>query len=103
MSEAQLIGRGARYYPFLLEGERAFKRRFADDGKDSLIMETIHYHTINEPKYLEDLVNALDERNLPTGYDKNNTLLDVKVTPSFKRTEMWKHGRFYYNETVEVE
>src|SRR5699024_12373120 len=49
MSEAQLIGRGARYYPFLLEGERSFKRRFADDGKDSLIMETIHYHSSNEP------------------------------------------------------
>jgi len=103
MSEAQLIGRGARYYPFLLEGERSFKRRFADDGKDSLIMETIHYHTINEPKYLENLVNALDEMNLPTGEDKKNPLLDVKVKPSFKRTEVWKHGKIYYNETVEVE
>src|SRR5699024_2245611 len=31
MPEAQLIGRGATYYPFLLAGERSFKRRFADD------------------------------------------------------------------------
>src|SRR5699024_5305209 len=38
MSEAQLIGRGARYNPFLLDGERSFTRRFEDDGKDSLIM-----------------------------------------------------------------
>src|SRR5699024_5136457 len=37
MSEAQLIGRGARYYPFLLDGERSFTRRFDDDSKDSLI------------------------------------------------------------------
>src|SRR5699024_2208101 len=36
MSEAQLIGRGARYYPFPLNGERSFTRRFDDDGKDSL-------------------------------------------------------------------
>lgn len=103
MSEAQLIGRGARYYPFLLNGERSFTRRFDDDSKDSLILETIHYHTINEPQYLKNLVNALDEMNLPTGEDKKNPLLDVKVKPSFKRTDVWKYGKVYYNETVEVD
>jgi len=102
MSEAQLIGRGARYYPFLLNGERSFTRRFDDDSKDSLIMETIHYHTINEPQYLKNLVNALDEMNLPTGEDKKNPPLDVKLKPSFKRTDVWKYGKIYYNETVEV-
>lgn len=102
MSEAQLIGRGARYYPFLLDGERSFTRRFDDDSKDSLILETIHYHTINEPQYLKNLVSALDEMNLPTGEDKKNPLLDVKVKPAFKRTDVWKYGRIYYNETVEV-
>ncbi len=102
MSEAQLIGRGARYYPFLLNGERSFTRRFDDDGKDSLIFETIHYHTINEPQYLKNLVSALDEMNLPTGEDKKNPLLDVKVKPAFKRTDVWKYGKIYYNETVVV-
>src|SRR5699024_447521 len=67
MSEAQLIGRGARYYPFVLDGKKAYKRRFEDDGKASLILETIHYHTINEPQYLQNLVKSLDEMNLPTG------------------------------------
>src|SRR5690625_1280084 len=103
MSEAQLIGRGARYNPFLLNGERSFKRRFDDDSKDSLILETLHYHTINEPQYLKNLVNALDEMNLPTGEDKKNPLIDVKVKPSFKRTDVWKHGKIYYNKTVEVD
>jgi len=102
MSEAQLIGRGARYYPFLFHGDRSFTRRFDDDGKDSLIMETIHYHTINEPQYLKNLVSALDEMNLPTGEDKKNPLIDVKVKPSFKRTDVWKYGKVFYNETVEV-
>lgn len=102
MSEAQLIGRGARYYPFLLNGKRSFTRRFDDDSKDSLIMETIHYHTINEPQYLKNLVNALDEMNLPTGEDKKNPLLDVKVKPAFKLTDVWKYGKIYYNETIEV-
>ncbi|HLR42530.1 MAG TPA: restriction endonuclease, partial [Pseudogracilibacillus sp.] len=40
--------------------------------------------------------------NLPTGEDKKNPPLDVKVKPSFKRTNVWKHGKIYYNETVEV-
>jgi type III restriction enzyme len=65
-------------------------------------METIHYHTINEPQYLKNLVNALDEMNLPTGEDKKNPPLEVKVKPSFKRTDVWKYGKIYYNETVEV-
>jgi len=103
MSEAQLIGRGARYYPFLLNGERSFTRRFDDDSKDSLILETIHYHTINEPQYLKNLVSALDEMNLPTGKDDKNPPLDVKVKPSFKRTDVWKYGKVYYNETVDVD
>lgn len=103
MSEAQLIGRGARYYPFLLDGKRLFTRRFVDDEKDSLIMETIHYHTINEPQYLKNLVSALDEMNLPTGEDKKNPLIDIKVKPSFKRTDVWKSGKIFYNETVEVD
>ena len=54
----------------LLDGERSYTRRFNDDSKDSLILETIHYHTINEPQYLKNLVSALDEMNLPTGEDK---------------------------------
>lgn len=102
MSEAQLIGRGARYYPFLLNGKHSFTRRFDDDSQESLIMETIHYHTINEPQYLKNLVNALDEMNLPTGEDSKNPLLDIKVKSSFKRTNVWKYGKIYYNETVEV-
>ena len=54
-------------------------RRFNDDSKDSLILETIHYHTINEPQYLKNLVSALDEMNLPTGEDKKNPLIDGKA------------------------
>lgn len=79
--------------PFLLDGERSYTRRFNDDSKDSLILETIHYHTINEPQYLKNLVSALDEMNLPTGEDKKNPLIDVKVKPTFKRTDVWKYGK----------
>lgn len=102
ISEAQLIGRGARYYPFLLNGKRSYRRRFEDDSKDSLLLETLHYHTINEPQYLRNLVEALDEMNLPTGIDRKNPLLDVKVKPSFKLTHVYQSGKIYYNLTVPV-
>lgn len=103
MSEAQLIGRGARYNPFLLDGERSFTRRFEDGSRDSLLLETLHYHTINEPQYLKNLVEALDEMNLPTEKDEKNPLLEFKVKRSFKRTNAWKYGKIYYNESMEVE
>ena len=103
MAEAQLIGRGARYNPFELEGKISYQRRFEDDSRDSLLLETLHYHTVNEPQYLKNLVAALNEMNLPTGEDKKNPLLDVKIKPSFKRTKLWKEGAIYYNEKVEVD
>ncbi|MGX6971552.1 DEAD/DEAH box helicase family protein [Vagococcus bubulae] len=102
MAEAQLIGRGARYNPFELDGEKSYQRRFEDDSNPSLILETLHYHTINEPQYLKNLVAALDEMNLPTGEDKKNPLLDVKVKPKFKNTDVWKYGKLYYNQSIEL-
>ena len=102
ISEAQLIGRGARYFPFLLNGQRSYTRRFSDDSEDSMILETLHYHTINEPQYLKNLVAALDEMNLPTGVDKRNPLIDVKIKKDFRRTNVWQKGKVYYNGTVEV-
>ena len=93
ISEAQLIGRGARYFPFLLNGQRSYTRRFSDDSEDSMILETLHYHTINEPQYLKNLVAALDEMNLPTGVDKRNPLIDVKIKKDFRRTNVWQKGR----------
>ncbi len=104
MVEAQLIGRGARYYPFELSGKRSFKRRFDDDPSNaSLILETLHYHTMNEPQYLKQLRNSLEQMDLPTGKDEKNPPIEIKVKPTFKRTDVYKHGKIYYNETKAVE
>lgn len=102
MAEAQLIGRGARYNPFRLDDKISYQRRFEEDGADSLLLETLHYHTINEPQYLKNLVESLNEMNLPSGEDKKNPLIEVKVKSSFKKTDIWKKGSIYYNERVLV-
>ena len=46
MSEAQLIGRGARYFPFVLpENTDRFCRKFDDDLENELrVLEELHYH-----------------------------------------------------------
>ncbi|PMB83636.1 restriction endonuclease [Dolosicoccus paucivorans] len=102
-SEAQLIGRGARYYPFEMNEERSYTRRFEDESRDSLLLETLHYHTINEPQYLKNLVASLDDMDLPTGEDKQNPPHEIKVKPSFRRTDLYKKGNIYYNKTIQVD
>lgn len=103
MVEAQLIGRGARYYPFELNGKKSYKRRFdGDAGHTQLFLETLHYHTMNEPQYLKQLVSALEKMDLPTGQDTKNPPIEVKIKSSFKRTDTYKRGKIYYNESVDV-
>lgn len=103
MVEAQLIGRGARYYPFEIDGEKSYQRRYDNDlSNRQLFLETLHYHTMNEPQYLKQLVGSLKQMDLPTGQDKKNPPIEVKVKPSFKRTDTYKTGQIYYNVTEKV-
>lgn len=103
MVEAQLIGRGARYYPFEIDGEKSYQRRFdGDPSNKQLFLETLHYHTINEPQYLQQLVSSLKQMDLPTGQDKKNPPIEIKLKPAFKRTEIYKTGKIYYNESEDV-
>lgn len=103
MAEAQLIGRGARYYPFEISGQKSYKRRFDGDlFNKQLILETLHYHTINEPQYLRQLVGSLKQMDLPTGKDSKNPPIEIKVKSEFKKTEAYRCGKIYYNESVDV-
>lgn len=103
MVEAQLIGRGARYYPFEIDGEKSYRRRYDNDSSNKqLFLETLHYHTMNEPQYLKQLVGSLKQLDLPTGKDKKNPPIEIKVKPSFKKTATYKTGKIYYNEAEDV-
>lgn len=103
MVEAQLIGRGARYYPYKINGEKSYQRRYDNDSSNKqLFLETLHYHTINEPQYLKQLVGSLKQMDLPTGQDRKNPPIEIKVKPSFKKTDTYKTGKIYYNEAENV-
>ncbi|WP_394679148.1 DEAD/DEAH box helicase family protein [uncultured Exiguobacterium sp.] len=98
-SEAQLIGRGARYYPFSYEGERAFKRRFDNTDNELKILEQLHYHTINDNNYVKQLNKSLDEADIVVQEDKMITFR-AKVKESFKRSSVYKEGFLYVNKTT---
>ncbi|WP_288529816.1 DEAD/DEAH box helicase family protein [uncultured Secundilactobacillus sp.] len=103
MVEAQLIGRGSRYYPFELNGEKSYKRRFDNDpSNQQLILETLHYHTMNESQYLKQLRNSLEQMDLPTGKDSKNPPVEMKLKAEFKKTDVYKFGKIYYNQAINV-
>jgi len=97
MSEAQLIGRGARYFPFKLDSnDEFFKRKFDFDLKNELrICETLFYHSAHNPKYVQELNSALHEIGIKA---KNSTVKDLLVKEEFKNTRLYKNGAIYLNE-----
>ena len=97
-AEAQLIGRGARYYPFLYHGKKSYKRRFDNSKLQYQLLERLYYHTINDPKYLDNLRKSLDIIDLPVNDDETVTQVYAKVKSSFKRTKAYNHGNIFYNK-----
>lgn len=57
MSEAQLIGRGARYCPFQLSDDQPlYGRKFDGDIDNELrVCEELYYHSAYNPKYIQEL------------------------------------------------
>ncbi|MGX0404340.1 DEAD/DEAH box helicase family protein [Staphylococcus epidermidis] len=98
-AEAQLIGRGARYYPFIYEGEQSYKRRFDNEFSDLKAIETLHYHTINDSSYIKNLHQSLTEAKVQTNIDKNK-IHEGKVKDKFKKTDLFNFGKIYINQTV---
>lgn len=103
-SEAQLIGRGARYYPFEYEGEKSYTRRFNDKSDDMYLLESLYYHTINDSKYINNLHKSFDKMNLVSENDDdaNYQILTAKVKKGFQRTKAYKEGRLYQNQQEDV-
>jgi len=96
LSEVQLIGRGARYYPFTVDEKDRFKRKFDNDPENEMkILEELYYHSSYVPEYISELKSALRESGImPPQEPKTVTL---KVKEDFKNTEFWKKGLIFIN------
>lgn len=65
LSEAQLIGRGARYFPFSYQTFPRSLRKFDDQPDHELrVLEQLHYHTSRDVKYISDIQHALDDTGI---------------------------------------
>lgn len=101
-SEAQLIGRGARYNPFVYEESRSFTRRFDHSTPELQILESLHYHTINDKKYIDNLTKSFEAMQLQVEDDKDFDILTTTVKASFKRSDVYQYGKLYYNDVEDV-
>ena len=97
ISEAQLIGRGARYCPFKIEeGQPKYQRKYDEDVDNELrICEELYYHCQNDSRYIGELHNAL--REIGIEMEKTKTLKYV-LKNEFKSEDIYKNGFIFINE-----
>jgi type III restriction enzyme len=97
MSEAQLIGRGARYCPFKLNDTQSlYQRKYGDDIENELrICEELYYHSAHNPKYISELNKALEQIGMKSIKTVQKRLY---IKDSFKDTDMFKNGVLYLNK-----
>jgi type III restriction enzyme len=100
IGEAQLIGRGARYWPFRLNDfDDVYRRKFDENINHELrIIENLHYHSAHNPRYIEEIKSTLTEMGiLPEKYVQRNLF----IKESFKETDFWKSGVIFINERIQ--
>ena len=102
-SEAQLIGRGARYYPFVIEEEKSYARRYDHTNHDLTILETLHYHTINDSSYIKNLRKSIDSANLQVSDDGDGEFIEAKLKADFLKSDIYRNGKLYLNETQDLQ
>lgn len=105
LSEAQLIGRGARYFPFVLsdnngypsdQAQDRFRRKFDGDLNHELrVLEELHYHSINDSRYIAEIRQALVEQGM---LDEREVSRELKLKESFKATDVYKYGVIWLNK-----
>ena len=100
VQEAQLIGRGARYYPFSLEKfENPYMRKFDNDIENELrILEVLYYHSASNSRYIAELENVLKKEGIiPSRLEKR----EIKIKDEFKDSYFWKDGLLFLNKKEE--
>jgi len=99
ISEAQLIGRGARYCPFTLDvTESKYQRKYDEDIDNELrICEELFYHSSYNPKYIHELNEALHEIGIKPK-ESRELQLDLKL--DFKESDFYKNGIVFLNKKI---
>lgn len=97
IAEAQLIGRGARYCPFVIEEEsEKYKRKFDDDIENPLrACEELYYHCQYDSRYIDELNKALIASGI---MPERATDVEYVLKEDFKHDEIYKTGIVFQNK-----
>ena len=101
MAEAQLLGRGARYFPFKDPNQQDVpmeKRKFDDDATNSLrVLEELHYHCSHNPKYIQEIRSALRNTGMIAAEEQTIT---IRLKDSFKDSLLYQKGVVWTNQRI---
>lgn len=101
IAEAQLIGRGARYFPFSLEvGQDKYTRKYDDDINNELkVLEELYYHTKEDSRYISELKIALVQTGV---YDDEEDFLykQLSLKDAFKNSDNYRKKKVFFNKKV---
>ncbi|CZE48494.1 DEAD/DEAH box helicase family protein [Campylobacter geochelonis] len=102
LSEAQLIGRGARYFPFSLDvKENKFKRKYDNDiDSDLKILEELYYHAKDESRYISELKTALVSSGIYED-EEDMQIKELKLKMDFKQSLFYKKAFVFFNKKIE--
>lgn len=103
VSEAQLIGRGARYFPFALKseiqgaGNESGRRKFdVIPDHEMRLCETLMYHCIDESRYIDEIKRALKEEGF--AFSEEPYRFEYKLKDEFKRNILYQTGKLFIND-----
>lgn len=101
VSEAQLIGRGARYCPFQTAPDQPrYQRKFDRDLDDPLrVCETLYYHCQNDSRYIAELHSALRE----AGLGGERTVRHLRLRDAFRNSAFYREGLVFANRRIQQE
>ncbi len=102
ISEAQLIGRGARYCPFVInQDDSKYQRKYDQELDNELkFCEELVYYSSYNPKYIQELTSELKKQGIiPDTHKKINLNLKESFNESdfFKTAIVWTNDRVKYD------
>lgn len=100
-AEAQLVGRGSRYYPLIHESGKIYTRQTFDVTDERIMLETFHYHTIQDSDYLEQLSDSYSALGIPIELDTPPKTYSTMLKPEFKKNYFYQYGYFMENLRTE--
>ena len=101
ISEAQLIGRGARYFPFSYQDEEKYKRKFDKEFENPLkILEEMNFYSINRSDYISALTSELKKIGLIDNEENKPKTVELKLKQSFLDDDLYKNGVVFVNKKI---